>query len=104
MNTNIDLLLPEHRLLYKQVSKSFTEEAFNVWYRNALKLKEIPKSEWANTELEVMPTEILKSKKSKDVSSAIATARSGVSSLSSSNGTKKAVEALAEALESLSTK
>lgn len=103
MNTNIDLLLPEHRLLYKQVSKSFTEEAFNVWYRNALKLKDTPKSEWASVELEVMPAEILKGKKSKDVSEAVATARKGVSTLSSNNGTKKAVEALAEALESLST-
>lgn len=76
--------------LYDGVKSIMTPEAFEVWYNNALNYGKI--------DPQPLPTEPIKPAKP-NMSEAIATAREAVSGYAPNNGARKAVEALADALE-----
>lgn len=96
---DINNLLPEHKLLFKQLQRSMTPEAFEVWYSNALILKGLPRYQWATADLQTMPNPMFKPKTPTHVGQAVANARQAVSGLSSNAATRKAVEALADAID-----
>lgn len=97
------LALPkEMHQLYDAAKSLFTAEAFAVWYQNALTLKDVPVAERESVKLQTMPSSSLKQKAESDVVLAAQKARQAVSGMSATNNTRKAVEALADAVEKIS--
>lgn len=84
--------LPEKMQQFYDLAKAkFTDEAFAVWYSNALHYgkKGFEPAELPADKLRVVPS----------VKEAAAAAREAVSGMSASSNTRKAVEALADAIE-----
>lgn len=77
---------------YGFAKKIFSAKGFQKWYEDVLILKDIPKEQW--TEINMNDY-----KNVSQVKSAVETARKAVSGYSQTNATRKAVEALADALE-----
>lgn len=92
-------LHPIFKYVYEANKKSLTDEAFNIWFEYASTLSELPREEWGSVEKPVYPENKLRPKEDSSVATLVASARQAVAGLSSGSATKKAVEALASALE-----
>lgn len=81
--------------LYDDMKRMLTPEAFTIWYSNGLKPK--------GATLDPLPKDPLVKSKPQNVvvKEAISQAREAVSGYSPTNGSRKAVEALADAVESI---
>lgn len=82
-------ILPEYQWLYDDMKRILTDEAFTIWSNNA-------KTGATNQ----MPEQYLRPKEPSVVAKAAKEARDSVSGYSDSNNTRKAVELLADAIES----
>lgn len=88
-----DNLPKKYQYIYEGMKEILTPEAFEVWYQNALesnKSAQLP-----------MPENPVKVKTKINPKDTVALAREAVSGYSTSNGARKAVEALADALEQI---
>lgn len=80
--------------MYDGAKKMMTEEAFDLWCENAVASADTP------TIVKTLPTDCFKPKPAKvDVKQAVEQARQAVSGYATNNGARKAIEALAEAIE-----
>lgn len=85
--------LPKAMQQFYDVMKSrLSEDSFAVWYENAMNFEKEDPKPLPSAMKRVAPTQEV-------VAEAIAQARQAVSSYAPSNGARKAVEALADALE-----
>lgn len=78
----------KYRILFDYNKQILTEEAFEIWCDNVLNDKRTP-----------YPENYLRKPQKSNVAQAIEEARQAVSVYAPSNGARKAVEALADALE-----
>lgn len=85
---NKSQLPKKYHFIFDEMKKVLTDEAFEVWFNNIL-----------NNETNSYPENKLRTKQQSSINTAIQQARQAVSSYAPSNGARKAVEALADALE-----
>ena len=91
--TQKDNLPKKYQYIYDGMKEILTPEAFAVWYQNALeadKATPLP-----------MPENPIKPRTKTNTKDAVAIAREAVSGYSTTNGARKAVEALANVIEQI---
>lgn len=89
-------LHPLHQAQYGAVKFALGPAAFKRWYDHMLSLKDVPQDQWG--EIKISDYKIVTQT---DVQQAVSSARQAVAGYSTSNGARKAVEALADALEQI---
>lgn len=88
-------LHPIHQAQYGVAKFTLGLGAFKKWYDHMLELKDIPQDQWPKINMKDYQVA------GPDVKQAVSNARQAVAGYSSSNGARKAVEALADALEQI---
>lgn len=88
-------LHPKHQAVYGATKFILGPAAFKRWYDHMLELKDLPEDQWGEIKMSDYKVQTT------DPKQAVAAARQAVAGYSSSNGTRKAVEALANVIEQI---